>query len=75
MISVKEVFNLKNNTTILVCDLFSDDVVTDLVRTDSGDYSNFDVLPIRECFTKARTRNIVFYDELDLSNVKSVQFV
>lgn len=74
MISVKEVFELNSDTTVLVCDFFEDDKITGMIQSNIGNHKNFEVLPIRECFSKARTRNVVVRGEGDLRNVKSIQF-
>lgn len=75
MISVKEVFEINRDTTVLVCDVFLDSEISDLIRTEQGDFADFEVLPVRECFSKARTRNIVVRGNLDKLNIKNIQFI
>ena len=75
MISVKEVFEINRDTTVLVCDIFQDSEISDLIRSEQGDFSDFEVLPVRECFSKARTRNIVVRGNLDKLNIKNIQFI
>ena len=75
MISVKEVFELNRDTTVLVCDIFPDSKISGVMRTEAGDFADFEVLPVRECFSKARTRNIVVRGNFDKLNIRNIQFV
>ena len=75
MISVKEVFELNRDTTVLVCDIFPDSEISDVMRTEQGDFSDFEVLPVRECFSKAQTRNIVVRGNFDKLNIRNIHFI
>lgn len=75
MISVKEVFKLNRDSTVLVCDVFPDSEISGLIRTEQGDFADFEVLPIRACFSKAQTRNIVVRGNWDKLNIRNIQFI
>ncbi len=60
MIRVLENIKIKN-ITILVCSWFDGDVIANTLQTDVGCFNHtmFEVLPVKNCFSKPITRHIV----------------
>lgn len=75
MIAVKEVFKINKNATVLVCDMFSDDVIKEKIQSNMGQHEKFEVETPRYCFSEPKTRNIVLFGHGDFSDVKTVKFI
>lgn len=75
MINVKEVFKLNKNTTVLVCDMFSDDEVKGILESNIGKYKDFEIETVKNCFSAAKTRNIILFGEDDYSGITKIKFV
>lgn len=76
MIFVKESFETKN-ITILVCEMFSDDVVTDTLVTDVGSFNNreFAVMENKACFSIPTTRHVVIRKTNLPKKIEKINFV
>ena len=68
MVIVKESFAI-NNATVLVCEMFDNDIVTDQLITSVGNFKkgDFVVEDSKSCFSNPSTRNIVI-KRVSLSN-------
>lgn len=75
MIKVLENIKIKN-ITILVCSWFDEDVITDTLQTDGGCFNHtmFEVLPVKDCFSKPTTRHIVIKNFFE-KDIKHVNFL
>lgn len=74
MIPVMETMQLNENVTILVCDMFSDEIITKTIMTNLGKHQNIAVETIRECFSKPKTRDILVFGG-DYTKIKEVEFI
>lgn len=75
MITVKETFRIKGNTTVLVCDVFEDSEITKTIQSNAGTHVSFEVLPVRNCFSEATTRNIILFDNKENTNIEEITFI
>lgn len=75
MIEVKEIFKIKNDATVLVCDVFPDEDVKSVIESNLGKHKSFEVEPIRQCFSTAKVRTIVLHGKEDFSGIKTIKFV
>lgn len=75
MIPVLEVLKLNTGTYVLVCENFSDDAITKRVRIGDRLFERFEIERVRECFSAAKSRDIVLFTEANLSNVEKIEFV
>ena len=75
MIAVKDTLQLKG-ITVLVCELFGDDVVTDKLETDAGVFSggDFVVEDNKDCFSAVNTRNIVIRKAVIPQKINQIRF-
>jgi len=74
MIQVRETTKLNSEATILVCDMFPDDVVTKTIKTDFGTIRSFVVETPKECFSAPKTRDILVYGFVQ-TEIKQIEFV
>lgn len=75
MIKVKEILKLNNDMTILVCDVFEDDIITKTIESNVGKHNKIEVEKISACFSKPQTRNIIVYGLEDHSNIDRIRFI
>ena len=77
MIKVHEIINLNNGMPVLICDLFQDDVITDKLSTNIGDFlkKDFSVGQIHYCFSKPKSRTILLRTMRDCTEIHSIKFV
>lgn len=77
MIKVKEVWKLQEDAIVLVCDVFGDNVITNKISTDIGEYEkpSFSVEAARKCFSEPKTRHIVLHTKEDCSNIRNIEFI
>ena len=75
MIAVKEVFRLNDNATVLVCDMFSDEDVKNTLQSDWGTHKKFRVEKPKNCFSEAKTRDIVLFGKDDYSKITGIKFI
>ena len=56
MLQVKEVWKLQEDKVVLVCDVFRDDIITNRIFTDVGEYegSRFRVGIVKKCLVNQR---------------------
>lgn len=76
MKTVKDSFNI-DNSTVLICELFADEIVTETLQTNIGYFNKdeFVVEKIKSCFSIPNTRNIII-KKADLSQrINSFMFV
>lgn len=71
---VRETLQLENGFSVLMCDLFSDEEITQTLVSNIGIHKNFVVEGVRNCFSSATTRNIVLFEKEDYSGIKTVEF-
>ena len=57
-------FKLNNGMTVICCEPFSDSQITKLIKVDGEIVSDFIVENLKECFSMAKTRNIVVREAL-----------
>ena len=74
MIQVREITQLNSNTTVLVCDMFSDDIVTKTIKTNFGTVCNFVVETPKECFSVPKTRDVLVYG-LGCTEINEIEFI
>ena len=74
---VLEQINLSNNNVAVVCDLFPDSVITSKIKTNIGFFSDkeFFVEKPKNCFSMAKTRNIVIMNIPNTKPITSIEFV
>ncbi len=77
MFKVHEVHKLNNGMPVLVCDLFEDSDITESLFTDIGIFSRkeFEVGPLRFCFSSPKTRTIMLRTMKDCTGIKMVNFI
>lgn len=75
MIKVREVFKINGEATVLVCDLFSDSEIGSVIQSNIGQHVNFEVFPIKACFSQPKTRNILVFGNEDYSKIATIEFV
>jgi len=75
MIKVKETFELNSEATVLVCEMFEDDIITTKIKSNIGHINRFEVEKIKNCFSVPATRNIVVFNLLKGDVVKNIEFV
>ena len=68
-------FKLGNGMTILECDIFSDDQITENLRLDGIKIDHFSVEPVKACFSAPKTREIVIKDTLPEQQFRNAMFV
>lgn len=73
--NVLSTFRLVNGMTVLVCDLFSDDQVTNDLRLDGIKIEKYSVEPVRTCFSTPKSRHIVVKDKLPERQFSHAVFV
>jgi hypothetical protein len=74
MIPVLEVLKLNTGAYVLVCESFSDDAITKRVRIGDRLFERFEIERVKECFSAAKSRDIVLFTEANLSNVEKIEF-
>ena len=75
MINVKEMFKLNTEATVLVCEMFNDDIITKKIHSNVGLISRFEVEKAKNCFSASATRNIVAFNLPEGYIVKNFEFV
>lgn len=75
MIRVKETMKLNNNYTVLICDMFNDNIVTDKIESNLGIHENFEVEGVKACFSIPKSRNIVIFDNLEGNDIRAIRFL
>lgn len=77
MLTVKDSFEINNKITVLVCDMFTDDVVTNTLQTNEGLFARneFAVEKVKYCFGTPTTREIVIRKTNLTGKIKSVDFI
>ena len=77
MISVKEILNLRDEFTILVCDTFDDEIITDsLLINKCLFYKNeFEIEKNKSCFSKPNTRRITIKKKLTDKHIYAAAFI
>ena len=75
MINVKETFKLNTGETVLVCEMFEDDIVTNKIESNVGDITGFEVEKPKNCFGTSMTRNIVVFNLPNECVVNNLMFV
>ena len=63
--------------TVLICELFNDDVVTDRLKTNIGilNYDEFKVEQPRGCFSKPKASMIILKGNIDTSKIEEIDFI
>lgn len=74
-IKVNEAFRLNAPATVLICELFPNEIVTTVLESNIGKHRDFVVFPIRSCFSPAKSRNIVLVGNTDYSGIKHIRFI
>ena len=74
MIHVMEIIQLNSDATILVCNMFPDEVITKTINSDAGLIRNFVVETLKECFSVPQTRDILVYGSGN-SQITQIEFV
>lgn len=74
MIGVKEVLKVDKNTTVLICDLFTDDEIRANITSNIGPLRSFVIEEAKHCFSNPKTRNIILFGSDDYSAIKEIQF-
>lgn len=74
MIKVKESIKLHNKATVLVCDMFPDEDIKGTLISNVGKHTKFEVEKPKNCFTVAKTRNIVLFGSDDYSKITTIKF-
>lgn len=77
MLQVKEVWKLQEDKVVLVCDVFRDDIITNRIFTDVGEYegSRFRVGIVKKCFSEPKTRDIILHTKEDCSIIRNIEFI
>lgn len=77
MIKVIERLKTESLYTVLVCDLFSDDVITNRLKTDIGIFeeSSFAIGDVKSCFSQPTSRTILLRTDKDCSEISEVEFI
>lgn len=75
MVKVKGIIKGKLGYTVLICSYFSNNEIKRTIRSDRGEYTNFEVMESKECFSKPDSRMVVFFGNEDLSGVDKFEFV
>ena len=74
MIKVLDRIKTKSGLILLVCEMFSDNIITNRIMTNVENYDLFSVDPIMECFSKPKSRTIVLRQE-DVKNMNEIKFI
>ena len=74
MIQVMDTVQLKEKGTLLVCEVFADEIITETIKTNIGVFHNFAVEMIKECFSKPKTRDLLVYGG-DYTKIKEIEFI
>ena len=74
MIQVMDTMQLNEKGTLLVCEVFADEIITGTIKTNIGSFRNFSVEMLKECFSKPKTRDILLYGG-DYTKIKEIEFV
>lgn len=74
MIKVLDRIKTKSGLILLVCEMFSDNIITNRIMTNVENYDLFSVDPITECFSKPESRTIVLRQE-DVKNMNEIKFI
>lgn len=60
-----EYFKLDNGMTVLSCEMFPDDQITQAVEVDGRLMTDFEVEKPKECFSASRLRNVVVRERIE----------
>lgn len=71
---VYEKMHIIPKVTVLVCDYFGDDEITNVLTSNKGIIEKFYVERVYECFSKAKTRHINVY-EADADEIEYISFI
>lgn len=66
---------LPKNRMAIVCELFPDSDITSRIKTNIGEFSDFFVEKPKNCFSVAKTRNIIFQNISSEKQITSLSFV
>lgn len=77
MVKVNEAWKLQENSIVLVCDMFEDDIITNKISTDIGEFEkpSFSVEAAKKCFSEPKTRDIVLHTKKDCANIRNIEFI
>lgn len=75
MIEVKEVLKIGGDKTVLICDVFSDDAIKGVLKSNIGEHKAFTVEKPKHCLSEPKSRHIVLFGNDDYSGIKRIQFV
>ena len=71
---VLDCFKLSNKMTVISCEIFSDNQITQSIKVDGKILTDFEVETPKDCFSVPKTRNIVVHGEL-VETPKELLFV
>lgn len=74
---VLEQFNLRGRAVVATCELFPDSDITDKIKTNIGEFKAdaFVVDTPKNCFSPAKTRDILFKEVPKGKKLTSIEFV